>query len=191
MGKTVKFIEVKWDDQIQTLLDKKTDIIMSGMSVTRLRQVRIAFSDPYFRSGQMALVHRKDLDRFKMGYPAISKSKAIGTVNNTTGDFFVREKFSDSRIIGFSTSKKGVEALINGKIEVFVHDAPIILQLASENEDKSLTPVFALFLTEEYLAWGIRREDAAMLSAANRFLDAIKKGGRLMQMVKRWIPLAN
>jgi ABC-type amino acid transport substrate-binding protein len=74
---------------------------------------------------------------------------------------------------------------------VFVHDAPIILQLALENEDKNLKPVFSVFLTEEYLAWGIRREDAAMLSAANRFLDAIKKDGRLMQMVKRWIPLAN
>ena len=190
MGRSVKFVEVKWDDQIQALLDKKTDIIMSGMSITRLRQVRIAFSNPYFRSGQIALVHIKDLDRFKMGYPAFAKSRAIGTVKNTTGDIYVREKFSATKVIDFSTSKKGVEALISGKIEVFIHDAPIILQLASENEDKNLKPVFSVFLTEEYLAWGIRRQDAAIMSAANRILDTIKKDGRLMQMVKRWIPLA-
>ena len=43
LGKSVRFIEVEWVDQIPALLDSRTDIIMSGMSVTKMRQIRIAF----------------------------------------------------------------------------------------------------------------------------------------------------
>jgi polar amino acid transport system substrate-binding protein len=56
LHKDVRFVEVPWEDQIQTLLDDRTDIIMSGISITPLREVLIAFSIPYFRTGQMALM---------------------------------------------------------------------------------------------------------------------------------------
>ena len=62
LHKDVRFVEVPWEDQIQTLLDDRTDIIMSGISITPLREVLIAFSIPYFRTGQMALIgikHKK------------------------------------------------------------------------------------------------------------------------------------
>ena len=80
-------------------------------------------------------------------------------------------------------------ALKQRRIDVFIHDAPIILQLASENEAGGLTPLNTL-LTEEYLAWGIRREDTELLDSANEFIETMKSDGRLMQMVRRWIPLA-
>jgi polar amino acid transport system substrate-binding protein len=51
LGKSVAFIELDWEDQIQALIANKTDIIMSGMSITKMRQVRIEFSRPYFRTG--------------------------------------------------------------------------------------------------------------------------------------------
>ncbi len=34
LEKTAVFVEVPWEDQIPALLDNRTDIIMSGMSVT-------------------------------------------------------------------------------------------------------------------------------------------------------------
>ena len=56
LGRPVKFVEMKWDEQIPALLEGKTDIIMSSMTVTRERQVRIAFSEPFLKSGLVAAV---------------------------------------------------------------------------------------------------------------------------------------
>ena len=53
LEKTAVFVEVPWEDQIPALLANRTDIIMSGMSVTLARQYEIAFSKPYFKSGLM------------------------------------------------------------------------------------------------------------------------------------------
>ena len=162
---------------------------MSGMSVTELRKVRIAFSNSYLKSGLIALVRSEDVTLFRSGYYPLIKRENIGVVKDTTGQFFVEQGrgYSKARMVSFSTSREGVEALIDRRIDVFVHDAPIILYLASENETRGVTPVLSL-LTEEYLAWGIRKDDSGLLEAANGFIDILTQDGRLKSMAEQWIP---
>ncbi len=189
LGKSLRFVEVAWEDQITALLRGRTDIIMSGMSVTELRKVRIAFSNPYLRSGQMALIRSEDVTLFRSGYFSLIKRESIGVVKDTTGQFFVEQGlgYSKAKVVPYATSREGVEALIDRRIDVFVHDAPIVMYLASENESRGVRPVFSL-LTEEYLAWGIRKEDTALLEAANEFVSTLKNDGRLKSMAEQWIP---
>src|SRR6187397_550676 len=56
LGRPIKLVEVRWEDQISALADGKTDIIMSSMSMTRARQLRVSFSKPYLTVGQTVLV---------------------------------------------------------------------------------------------------------------------------------------
>ena len=190
-GKSLHFIELDWEDQIPALLNNRTDIIMSGMSITKMREVRISFSTPYFRTGQMALIHRKDKNRFPQTYYGILGQAIIlkiGVVKGTTGENFVRKNFgSAKKILSFKTSKLAVFALLDGKIDMLIHDGPIVLMLAAENESAGLT-VLPSLMTEEYLAWGIRKNDVALLDLANSFIDTLQKNGRLDKIVKRWIP---
>jgi hypothetical protein len=62
----------------------------------------------------------------------------------------------------------------------------MIYMLASENE-ADLVPLSSL-LTEEYLAWGVRKNDVELLKAANSFIEALRNDGRLASIVDRWIP---
>lgn len=194
LGKSIKFVELKWEEQIPALLEKRTDIIMSGMTITRMREIRIAFSKPYFRSGQMALIRVQDRKRFPNGYYSIYGSTSrlrFGVVKGTTGESFVNKNFNRAKTIkSFQTSREAVEALIKRTIDVVFHDAPIILMLASEKEGKGLYPLPYL-LSEEYLAWGIRKGDAELLESANSFIEEIENDGRLDSILKRWIPLRN
>ena len=188
LGKSLHFVELKWEDQIPALLGNQTDIIMSGMSKTAMREMRVAFGTAYFRSGQMALIRLKDAASFRTGFYSIKGDLAIGAVKDTTGELFVLESFSDNTLVTFSKSSQGVEALIDKKIDMLIHDAPIIMYLASVNENRRVTPLYSLF-TEEYLAWAVRKDDADLLKSANAFLQTIHKDGRLKAMIQRWIPL--
>src|SRR5206468_10265090 len=55
LGRPIQFVVLEWEDQIPALLDRQTDIIMSGMSITKTRQLRVAFSKPYLQSELRAL----------------------------------------------------------------------------------------------------------------------------------------
>jgi polar amino acid transport system substrate-binding protein len=191
LGKSVAFIELNWEDQIPALLSNKSDIIMSGMSITKMRQVRIEFSRPYFRTGQMALTRNKYLKMIPQNYYGIRGMSIVarfGVVKGTVGETFVQQNFGQAKeIVPYKTSRQAVEDLLKGRIDLLIHDGPIILMLAAENETRGLAEVPSL-LSEEYLAWGIRKSDVALLEAANNFVDMMIKEDKLDPIINRWIP---
>lgn len=189
LGKSLRFVELSWDDQIPALLENRIDIIMSGMTITTLREVRITFSIPYFESGQMALVRRQDAARYSTGLFTFATSSAIGTIKDTTGEFYVETQFSSIKRKLYTNTNAAVKDLINKDIDMFIYDGPMILYLASENENKGLTALFTP-LTREYLAWGIRKDNVALLDSANNFLRSFNEAGKLNKVIKFWIPLA-
>ncbi len=186
LGRRLELVEVDWDDQIPSLEKGRTDIIMSGMSITDLRRIRIAFCTPYAKTGQMALIRREDIQRFKTGYYSLVEIPAIGAVRDTTGDIFIRSRFPDTRKMFYNSLDDGVRALMRRKIDVLMHDAPAVM-LAAARFENHLAPVPKMF-TNEYLAWGVRKDNAQLLGEANAFIGKIKKSGRLKEMVNRWIP---
>jgi ABC-type amino acid transport substrate-binding protein len=52
-----------------------------------------------------------------------------------------------------------------------------------------LTPI-PILLTEESLAWGVRKDDEQLLNAANLFLETWKNDGRLENAITKWMPYA-
>jgi ABC-type amino acid transport substrate-binding protein len=162
---------------------------MSGMSITTLREFRIAFCIPYLRSGQMALIRREDTARFSTGLFTLSSNSSIGVIKNTTGEYFVEQSFGGIKKEVFSEPPAAVRALIDKRIDVFIYDGPVVLYLASENEDKGLTALPTL-MTVERFAWGVRKDNSQLLESANDFLRSRNEEGTLNQMIKFWIPLA-
>ncbi|MBU4201104.1 MAG: transporter substrate-binding domain-containing protein [Verrucomicrobia bacterium] len=189
LGRPVRFVQLKWDDQIPALIGNKTDIIMSGMSVTRMRAMRIAFTDPYLEVGQLALVRRCDLDRFFTRGAVMLTTGIVGVEKGTTGDLFVQQEFPHAKRVSYASSREAVKALIAARIDLFVHDAPVVWWLAAEHESEGIAAV-NVPLTTENLAWGVREEDPALLKAVNGILARWKQDEKLQGMVKRWIPYA-
>ena len=102
IGKTPRFVDLKWDDQIPALLENRTDIIMSGMSITNMRKMSIAFSQPYYRSGLMAMVRKSEANRFPVDYYGLlgqAPAMRFGVVKGTTGEAYVNNNFQSAQRI--------------------------------------------------------------------------------------------
>jgi polar amino acid transport system substrate-binding protein len=186
LGREVKFVELDWEDEIPTLLDGKIDIIMSSMSITTARQIRVAFCDPYMQTGQMALIRRESMYEYAFGFP-VAPQGTIGVKKATTGDFLVQQEFPRSKRKEFSSGEDAAKALIKKRINVFVSDATLVWWLASEHEADGLTPVPTL-LTNEQLAWAVRKSDTNLLASANTVMAKWQKDGTAMGIIKRWLP---
>jgi len=189
LGKSLQFVEYDWEDLIPSLMANKIDIIMAGMTITALRKVRITFCIPYLKSGQMALIRREDAARFSTGLFTLTTNSAIGVIKNTFGEYFVDEQYGSVKKIAYSKSQNAVEALIDRRIDMFIYDGPMVLYLASANETRGITALFSP-LTEEYLAWAVRKDNKELLESANSFLKTINNDGRYKQLIKHWISTA-
>ncbi len=188
LDRPIQFVEIPWEDQITHLVANKIDIIMSGMSITDMRRMRIAFCAPYAKTGQMALIRREDTQRFQTGYYSLVEIPSIGAVRNTTGDIFIRSRFPDTRKIFYDTLDDGVRALMGRKVDVLVYDAPAVMMAAAKFESW-LLPIPKMF-TNEFLAWGVRKDNTELLREANAYITQLKAKGQLQEMVNRWIPFS-
>ena len=188
LGRTVEFVQVDWDDQIPALVEGRTDIIMSSMSITPARQLRVAFTKPYLAVGQMPLVRHEDLTRYAFGFP-YRPPGVIGVIAGTTGDFLVQQEFPKSKRKTFKTSTDAAKALAKKKIDLFICDSPVVWWLASMNE--TTLAVAPVSLTREQLAWAVRRTDTGLLESVNNTLDKMQTNGQAATVLTRWIPGAH
>ncbi len=189
LGMNIQFVECPWNELIPALLDGKFDIIMSGMTITEQRSVRIAFTSPYLTAGQMCLLRNELRNRYPTTAAVRFTTMRVGTRKGTTGDFLVQQNLTLAEKEPFANSTKGAEALLDGRIDLFVDDAPIIWWLAATYETKGITTL-PFFLTREEIAWGVRKDNTMLLASANRFIEAWKQNGRLRELLKRWMPNA-
>jgi ABC-type amino acid transport substrate-binding protein len=189
LGMPIQFVECPWNDLIPALLDGKFDIIMSGMTITEQRSVRIAFTSPYLTAGQMCLVRNELRNSYPTTAAVRFTNMRVGTRKGTTGDFLVQQNLTLAKKESFTTPAKGAQALLDGKIDLFVDDASIIWWLAATYESKGITTL-PFFLTREEIAWGVRKDNTMLLASANRFIEAWKQNGRLRALLTRWMPNA-
>ena len=186
LGRQLRFVELKWEDQVPALVDNRIDIIMSGMTITPTRGVRARFSDSYLEVGQMALVRRDDLHRYALGFPQPLPGK-VGVQKNTTGDFLVQNQFRREDRIAYDSVDKAVRALVAGKIALVIHDSTVVWWKASENETQGLA-VVSYPLSREPLGWAVNPGNDGLLLQVNDYLKRIRANGQLQSIVRKWLP---
>lgn len=187
LGKEIRFIEVPWNKQLDYLEQNKTDIIMSGMTVTGARNIRINFTTPYMQSGMSGLFRRDAYDPSGLlASTIINQNKRIGYIKETTGEIFVMQRFPRSEKKSFSSAPSAVKALKNGKIDMFIYDAPMIWWLSAMNESDLVA--FPDVLNVEPLAWGVRKSDTELLDQINALIVQWTKDGTSKKIIQNWIP---
>lgn len=186
LGRPLQFVELAFESLIPALVGGGTDIIMSGMSVTEARRVRINFAAPYLRTQQAALIRIGDSKKYASTESLLRNASVIGVQPDTTGDVYVRRNFPNVHRMPLVRATLAPRALRTGEIDAFVYDAPGVFWMASANEAELLPG--KLQSGEEFLAWGVRRGDEELLGAVNSILARWKQDGTLNQILRKWLP---
>ncbi len=187
LDRDVAFVELPFTELINALMEGKIDIVMSGMTVTQARQVRVSFTDPYLKVGQVAMMRARDASKYNSLMAIRECNGAVGVIKGTTGEVYVRANFPKAApIITVTGVGEGADLLNYRRIDLFVYDAPAIAWVVSENE--ATLKGFWEPLNDEYLAWAVNHDDQALLKAANTALATWKKAGTVSRLVKKWLP---
>jgi polar amino acid transport system substrate-binding protein len=183
LGRRLAIVPVPWDEQIPALLAGHTDIIMSGMSVTRARAQRVAFGDPYLTTSLQGLVRREDAGRWPTPDDLLRTSPRIGVKKGTTGEDLVRRRRPDENIVVYRRSRDAINELIGYRIDVYVGDAPVIDQAVTARPDK--LAAYPRVGTQS-LAWAFRPDDPDLRADVNGLLARWRADGTLRRMLAAW-----
>ena len=184
----VKFVPVNtaWDGIIPSLITDKFDIIMSGMTVTQERNLKINFANPYIIVGQTILINKKHEGKIK-SYKDLNNSKYIVTSKlGTTGEQAVKRLIPKCTYKSFETEPEAALEVVNGKADAFVYDLPYCVVFMAQQGAGKLVFLDKPF-TFEPLAWAVRKGDPDFMNWLNNFLNQIKNDGRYDRIYNKWI----
>jgi polar amino acid transport system substrate-binding protein len=184
----VKFVPVNtaWDGIIPSLITGKFDIIMSGMTVTQERNLKVNFADPYIVVGQAILLSKKH-EGAVTSYKDLNDPKYIVTSKlGTTGEQAVKRYIPKCTYKSFETETEAVLEVINGKADAYVYDQPNCVVIMAQQGAGKLVFLDQPF-TYEPLAWAITKGDPDFMNWLNNFLKQIKNDGRYDMIYNKWI----
>ncbi len=187
LKRPVQFVELAWDDQIPALMDKRIDVIMSGMTITHEREDIVAFTDSYLEYGQMALVRNEDKVRYGTIKNILSTQSPTGVIPDTTGAQFVENHFPRSKPIDYTTPDKATDGLVRRDVDLVIYDSPVVLWIASKRAGDEIVAI-PQHLTFEYLGWAVRKDDTKLLRELNGAVEELRTSGELEHSIVHWLP---
>ena len=187
LKRPVLFVSLKRDEQINALNDGRADIIMSGVSVTRARQLRASFSDPYLQNQLRAVFRRSDASKFQTTNDILMTTSRIGVLPGTTADAFVQKNCHDAQRIPLQFRQDAVFWLTDGRrIDLYIDDIFALAQIAAQNE-ATLTSLKDPLAVED-MAWPVSPYNTELLRQVNQILARWKSDGSLDMTLQRWMP---
>ena len=186
MNRRPEFVEMDFEALIPALEEHRIDIIISGMSITEARSMRVAFTHPVLRVGQMALVRNEDVRKYDNVGILVGKP-VIGVEKGTTGALFVERNCRKAKVKQYASAEKAVQALRRGQVDAVIHDAPLVWWLAARHESDGITFQPQPF-TNELIAWCVALDNQELLELTDAVLTRWQESGTLEKYQIRWLP---
>jgi polar amino acid transport system substrate-binding protein len=184
----VKFVPVNtaWDGIIPALITKKFDIIISGMTATQQRNLKINFADPYIIVGQTILLNKKNAGKVT-SYKDLNDPKyTVASKLGTTGEQAIKRLIPKAKYKSFESESEAALEVLNGKADATIYDLPFCATFMAQQGAGKL-----IFLDEPFtfepLAWAIRKGDPDFMNWLNNFLRQVKNDGRYAKIYDKWI----
>ena len=189
MGVKLKLVPTSWDGIIAGLVTDKYDIIMSGMTVTQQRNLKINFANPYIIVGQTILMKKEFLGTIKSAKDLDDSKYTIVTKLGVSGEIAAKKFFKKAKILTFETESDAASEVLSGRADAFLYDQPYNVLFMTDKGKGKLIHLDAP-LTYEPLAWAIRKGDPDFTNWLNNFLRQMQEDkvvGFSDNLYKKWL----
>lgn len=188
LSRDIQFKELDFEALIPALKNGDIDVIMSGLSITDERKQQIDFTEPYLKIGQMAIISMANIGRLSFPGALYDPGRIIAVEPGTTGETFSKEVLTTAKFKYFDTPAEAFNALRDGSVDFFIHDAPTSWKIAQSSEYSDLISLYRP-LTTEHLAWAVKKGNTSLLADLDKALQTLTENGTVSLIQNRFMPV--
>jgi polar amino acid transport system substrate-binding protein len=185
MNVVLRVVRLTWQELIPSLLEGRTDVVMSGMTATPERNIQVLFTIPVIETGRMFLVHASNEQQFKNLEDLDKPGTFIVSTPGGLGGLRVRELLPNASYREFPDRKSSINEVLERRAHAFI-DEEFSVRLACAMHSRTLTSRFKP-ITYEPVSWAVRPRDVHWLNWLNNFIRQIHHDGRLDSLKKKWL----
>jgi polar amino acid transport system substrate-binding protein len=185
MGVELELKVLPFDELIPAIENGKVDMVISNMTMTVERNMRVAFAGPYFVSGKCLVTKEQDIAKADEPDDLKEKDASIAVVKGTTSENFVKELLPETRRVPVQNVDKRINMVSKGEVNAFLTDFPICLSVMKRFPDSGFQSVVSL-LTYEPIGIALPANDPLLANLAENFIERADQVGLIQGLGLKW-----
>ncbi|MBW1645228.1 MAG: transporter substrate-binding domain-containing protein [Deltaproteobacteria bacterium] len=149
----------------------KVDMVISGMTITGQRNMKVAFVGPYFLSGKSILTKDSKIAALENGEDLNDPSISLVVLKGSTSQQVVEGLLPKAKMVAVDKYDDALKMVIDGKVGAMVADYPICLVSVFRFPDQIAVPA----------------GDSLLVNWLQNFLTTYKGSGELKRNIDRWL----
>ncbi|MDH5914415.1 transporter substrate-binding domain-containing protein [Vibrio splendidus] len=184
-GWKVEFVPTAWDGIIPSLLSKKFDVIIGGMSITEARAKSVLFTEPYSHSGVQLAANKELAEGFTQISDFDSRRVKIAARRGAFTVQVARETFPKAKVLQFDDDAQAFQEVLNGNAHAVIASSPKPEHETIKNGDTLFIP-FEERLSKGNEAFAVRLGETDKAEFFNEWIKARTEDGWLKERYEYW-----
>ena len=186
MGVRAKFEVILFAELLPALQSGKIDLILSNMTITPGRNLKVAFVGPYFTSGKAFMTKIKTIALADEPGDIDAKKTKLVALKGSTSQAFVEKAIPDAILVTAKDYDEAVKMVLEDKVHAMVADYPICVVSIFRYPDQGLLSVVTT-LTYEPIGVGVPAGDPLLVNWVENFMGIAEKTGLLQELKEKWL----
>jgi ABC-type amino acid transport substrate-binding protein len=185
LGVKLTIVETPFPQLLDALITGKVDVVMSGMTMTLERNMKVAFAGPYLLSGKSILTKSPSLSNTDEASDINDKTIKLVTLKGSTSEDYVKSEIPEAELLLADSYDEAIKALEDGRATIMVADYPICAYTALIQPEKGLITIDEP-LTIEPIGMAMPPDDAHFHNMINNYMTGLTLLGVLDLLEIKW-----
>ena len=185
MGVKVRFVTRPFSELLPALQTGEVDMVLSGMTITPKRNLKVAFVGPYFISGKAFLTKVKTIANAKEAEDVNTPDTKLVALRDSTSQAFAEAALDKTTLFTTGTYDEAVDMVLKDKVHALIADYPICVVSVFRYPEAGLLSVITP-LTYEPIGIAIPANDPLLMNWTTNTLNSIEASGQLDELKLKW-----
>ena len=185
MNVKVRFVTKPFHELLPALQRGEVDMVMSGMTITPERNLKVAFVGPYFISGKAFLTKVKTIAYADEAKDVNNPNTKIVALKGSTSQAFAEQFLDKTTLYTTDTYDEAVDMVLQDKVHAMIADYPICVVSVFRYPDAGLLSVVTQ-LTYEPIGIAMPPNDPLLVNWTQNTLNNIEGSGQLDELKLKW-----
>ena len=185
MNLKLELVQMPFGELLPALEGGKVDAVMSGMTITTERNLKVPFVGPYLLSGKSILTKSATIAKAQEAEELNQSNLKITALSGSNSEEFVKTLLKEATFVGAADYDAAVKNLLEDQANVMVADYPVCVLTMLRYPDAQLATLSAPF-TIEPIGIAIAPGDALYLNFIENYFSALELAGLLDGLEQYW-----
>jgi len=185
MGVKLTLKPMHFNDLLPALEAGQVDMILSSMTITPGRNLKVAFVGPYFASGKSILTKKANVESVDEISKMNNPEKVFVALKGSTSQIFVEKLMPKAKLVLADDYGQAVAMVRDDKAVAMVADYPICLVSVYRYPEAGFITL-SKPISYEPIGVALPANDPLLVNWVQNFLNALEKTGEMQLLLERW-----